>query len=45
MNDEQKKIIEEIKILIEKLEVSENAPQQKKSKWRGGTPDTLPPKS
>ena len=47
MSEEQKGIIKEIKTLVEKLEISFEETEiatEKKTDWRGGTPNTLPPK-
>ena len=47
MNEEQKGIIKEIKTLVEKLEISFEETEiaiEKKTDWRNGAPNTLPPK-
>ena len=47
MNEEQKGIITEIKTLVEKLEISFEETEtatEKKTDWRGGHPNSLPPK-
>ena len=46
MTEEQKQIIAKIKTLVEKFENSFEETEtatEKKTDWRGGTPNTLPP--
>jgi hypothetical protein len=46
MKEEQKQIIAEIKTLVEKLEISfEETATEKKTDWRNGAPNSLPPKT